>query len=90
MDSPYVSLSTRMSPIARMEISTWHTAAGSFDLLIEILNRQASQAAEMEGIGQPYLSKLESGGIGSSVNHLLRLLRLLRCEIVVRKRGESG
>jgi HTH-type transcriptional regulator/antitoxin HipB len=53
-------------------------------------NVTQAQAAEMEGIGQPYLSKLESGGIGSSVNHLLRLLRLLGCEIVVRKRDESG
>ncbi len=49
-----------------------------------------AQAAEMEGIRQPYLSKLESGGVGSSVNHVLRLLRLLGCEIVVRKRGDSG
>lgn len=47
-------------------------------------------AAGMEGIGQPYLSKLESGGFGSSLNHALRLLRLLGCEIVVRKRSKSG
>jgi transcriptional regulator with XRE-family HTH domain len=47
------------------------------------------QAAEMEGVGQPYLSKRESGGFGSSVSHALRLLRLLGCEIVVRKRGEG-
>jgi transcriptional regulator with XRE-family HTH domain len=53
-------------------------------------NVTQAQAAEMEGIGQPYLSKLESGGFGSSVNHALRLLRLLGCEIVVRKRGKSG
>jgi predicted transcriptional regulator len=48
-----------------------------------------ARAAEMEGIGQPYLSKLESGGFGSSVSHALRLLRLLGCEVVVRKRGNS-
>jgi HTH-type transcriptional regulator/antitoxin HipB len=53
-------------------------------------NVTQAQAAEMEGIGQPYLSKLESGGFGSSVSHALRLLRLLGCEIVVRKRGKSG
>jgi transcriptional regulator with XRE-family HTH domain len=49
-----------------------------------------AQAAEMEGVGQPYLSKLESGVFGSSANHALRLLRLLGCEIVVRRRGTSG
>ena len=49
-----------------------------------------AQAAEMEGIGQPYLSKLESGGFGSSVSHALRLLRLLGCEVVVRTRVTDG
>jgi HTH-type transcriptional regulator/antitoxin HipB len=53
-------------------------------------NVTQAQAAGMEGIGQPYLSKLESGGFGSSLNHALRLLRLLGCEIVVRKRSKSG
>jgi transcriptional regulator with XRE-family HTH domain len=53
-------------------------------------NVTQAQAAEMEGVGQPYLSKLESGGFGSSLSHALRLLRLLDCEIVVRKRDKSG
>ena len=47
-------------------------------------------AAEMEKVGQPYLSKLESGSFGSSVNHALRLLRLLGCEVVVRRRDDDG
>jgi predicted transcriptional regulator len=53
-------------------------------------NVTQARAAEMEGVGQPYLSKLESGGFGSSLSHALRLLRLLDCEVVVRKRGDSG
>jgi transcriptional regulator with XRE-family HTH domain len=53
-------------------------------------NVTQAQAAEMEGVGQSYLSKLESGGFGSSLNHALRLLRLLGCEIVVRPRAKSG
>jgi transcriptional regulator with XRE-family HTH domain len=48
------------------------------------------EAAEMERVGQPYLSKLESGSYGSSLNHALRLLRLLGCEVVVRKRAADG
>jgi transcriptional regulator with XRE-family HTH domain len=53
-------------------------------------NVTQAAAAELEGIGQPYLSKLESGGFGSSLNHALRLLRLLGCEVVVRKRAADG
>ena len=51
---------------------------------------QVSQmvAAEWEGVSQPYLSNLESGKFGSSLNHALRLLRLLGYEVVVR-RGRS-
>ena len=49
-----------------------------------------AEAAEMEGVGQPYISKLESGSFGSSLNHALRLLRLLACEVVVRTRPEGG
>jgi transcriptional regulator with XRE-family HTH domain len=41
--------------------------------------------AEMEGVRQPYLSSLERGKFGSSVGHALRLLRLLGCEVVVRR-----
>lgn len=47
-------------------------------------------AAEMEGVGQPYLSALEGGKFGSSVRHALRLLRLLDCEVVVRPRRHHG
>jgi transcriptional regulator with XRE-family HTH domain len=49
-----------------------------------------TEAAEMENVGQPYLSKLESGSFGSSLNHALRLLRLLGCEVVVRQRSPVG
>jgi len=53
-------------------------------------NVTQAHAAAMERVGQPYLSKLESGSFGSSLNHALRLLRLLGCEGVVRKRAEGG
>jgi len=53
-------------------------------------NVTQAEAAEMEKVGQPYLSKLESGSFGSSLNHALRLLRLLGCEVVVRRRTEGG
>lgn len=49
-----------------------------------------SNAAEMEGVGQPYLSALEGGKFGSSVRHALRLLRLFDCELVVRPRRHRG
>jgi len=49
-----------------------------------------TEAAEMEGVGQPYISKLESGSFGSPLNHALRLLRLIGCEVVVRRRPENG
>lgn len=47
-------------------------------------------AAEAEGIGQSYLSTLESGKAGSSLAHVLRLLRLAGCEVVVRPRTVRG
>jgi transcriptional regulator with XRE-family HTH domain len=47
-------------------------------------------AAEAMGIGQPYLSSLEGGKFGSSVTHLLRLLRFVGCEVIVRPRGPRG
>ena len=53
-------------------------------------NVTQTEAAEMERVGQPYLSKLESGSFGSSLNHALRLLRLLNCEVVVRERSPDG
>ena len=48
------------------------------------------EAAEAEGIGQPYLSSLESGRFGRSLTHTLRLLRLVGCEIVVRPRSRNN
>ena len=42
-------------------------------------------AAEAMGIGQPYLSELEGGKFGSSLTHVLRLLRFVGCEVVVRQ-----
>jgi predicted XRE-type DNA-binding protein len=49
------------------------------------------QAAELEGIGQSYLSLLEGGRkFSPSVTHLLRLLRYVGCEVVVRPRGGHG
>ena len=48
------------------------------------------QAAELEGVGQSYLSALEAGKFGSSLRHALRLLRLLGFEVVVRPRAECG
>lgn len=47
-------------------------------------------AAEAEGIGQPYLSSLESGKFGSSLTHAMRLLRIVGCEVVVRPRTKRG
>jgi transcriptional regulator with XRE-family HTH domain len=47
-------------------------------------------AAEAEGIGQPYLSSLESGKFGGSLTHAMRLLRFVGCEVVVRPRTGRG
>ncbi len=47
-------------------------------------------AAEMEGVGQPYLSALEGGKFGSSLRHALRILRLIDCEVIVRPRRPRG
>ncbi len=58
----------------------FRTAAG--------LTQQA--AAEAAGIGQPYLSGLENGHFGSSLTHVLRLLRLVGCEVLVRPRIKRG
>ncbi|HEY2577124.1 MAG TPA: helix-turn-helix transcriptional regulator [Streptosporangiaceae bacterium] len=49
-----------------------------------------ADAAEAMGIGQPYLSSLESGKFGSSLTHALRLLRFVGCEVVVRPRKLRG
>jgi HTH-type transcriptional regulator / antitoxin HipB len=48
------------------------------------------QAAELEGVGQSYLSALEGGKFGSSLRHALRLLRLLGFEVVVRPIANRG
>jgi transcriptional regulator with XRE-family HTH domain len=47
-------------------------------------------AAEAAGIGQPYLSSLEGGKFGSSLTHALRLLRLVGCEVIVRRTEGRG
>jgi len=47
-------------------------------------------AAEVMGIGQPYLSSLERGRFGSSLTHALRLLRFVGCEVIVRPRAPRG
>ncbi len=49
-----------------------------------------TDAAEAMGIGQPYLSSLESGKFGSSLTHALRLLRFVGCEVIVRPRQPRG
>ena len=47
-------------------------------------------AAEAMGIGQPYLSSLEGGKFGSSLTHVLRLLRFVGCEVIVRPSEPRG
>jgi predicted transcriptional regulator len=49
-----------------------------------------ARAAEMEGVGQAYISALEAGKFGSSLRHVLRLLRLLGYEVVVRPKRLDG
>jgi len=49
-----------------------------------------ADAAEAAGIGQPYLSSLESGKFGSSLTHALRVLRFVGCEVIVRPRDHRG
>jgi predicted transcriptional regulator len=49
-----------------------------------------ADAAEAMGIGQPYLSSLEGGKFGSSLTHVLRLLRFVGCEVIVRPRVPRG
>ena len=44
-----------------------------------------SQASESMGVTQSYVSRLESGEFGTSLSQALRLLRLLGCEVVVRR-----
>jgi predicted transcriptional regulator len=49
-----------------------------------------ADAAEATGIGQPYLSSLESGKFGSSLTNALRVLRFVGCEVIVRPRAPRG
>ena len=49
-----------------------------------------AEAAEATGIGQPYLSSLESGKFGGSLTHALRVLRFVGCEVIVRPRAPRG
>jgi predicted transcriptional regulator len=44
-----------------------------------------SQAAGPVGVTQSYVSRLESGEFGTSLSQALRLLRLVGCEVVVRR-----
>ncbi len=46
--------------------------------------------ADEEGVTQPYVSALEAGDFGGSVGHVLRLLRLVGCEVIVRPRSDRG
>jgi transcriptional regulator with XRE-family HTH domain len=71
------------------------TAAGDLGAALKYFRAAAGvtqeEAAEMEGIGQSYLSLLEGGKkFSPSVTHVLRLLRFVGCEIVVRPRGGRG
>jgi transcriptional regulator with XRE-family HTH domain len=43
------------------------------------------QAAEMAGIGQTYVAALEHGRFATSFAHALRLLRVVGCEVIVRR-----
>jgi predicted transcriptional regulator len=47
-------------------------------------------AAEAMGIRQPYLSSLEGGKFGNSLTHVLRLLRFVGCEVIIRPRQPRG
>jgi transcriptional regulator with XRE-family HTH domain len=49
-----------------------------------------TDAADATGIGQSYLSSLESGKFGGSLTHALRLLRFVGCEVIVRPRVPRG
>jgi len=49
-----------------------------------------ADAAEAAGVGQPYLSSLESGKFGSSLTQALRVLRFVGCEVIVRPRTPRG
>jgi predicted transcriptional regulator len=71
------------------------TAAGDLGAALKHFRMAAGitqeEAAELEGIGQSYLSLLEGGKkLSPSVTHVLRLLRFVGCEVVVRPRGGHG
>jgi predicted transcriptional regulator len=48
-----------------------------------------AQAASLAGVDQPYISRLEHGRFGAALGHALRLLRLVGCEVVVRRTGRG-
>jgi predicted XRE-type DNA-binding protein len=48
-----------------------------------------AQAAAFAGVDQPYVSRLEHGRFGPALGHALRLLRLVGCEVVVRRTGRG-
>jgi HTH-type transcriptional regulator/antitoxin HipB len=47
------------------------------------------QVAELMGVTQSYVSRLESGEFGTSLSQALRLLRIVGCEVVVRRTGSG-
>lgn len=48
------------------------------------------QVADLAGIGQPTLSNVERGATRVSLPTLLRILAVLRLELVLRDRGSTG
>lgn len=46
-------------------------------------------AAELMGLTQSYISRLESGEFGTSLSQALRLLRIVGCEVVIRRTGSG-
>jgi HTH-type transcriptional regulator/antitoxin HipB len=48
-----------------------------------------AQSAESMGVTQSYVSRLESGEFGTSLSQALRLLRIVGCEVVVRRTGSG-
>jgi predicted transcriptional regulator len=47
------------------------------------------QAAELMGVTQSYVSRLESGEFGTSLSQVLRLLRIVGCEVIIRRTGSG-
>lgn len=90
----YFTNAEAVSPYAIQADEYLVTAARDLGAALKYFRTEAGitqkDAAEAEGIRQPYLSLLESGKFGSSVTHALRLLRMVGCEVVVRPRSGRG